>query len=126
MRVGAAAYSSGVLEVAVFENGSGIRYSMGELSGQTVATFNVNPDTYANNQTVCMAFSEARNAWDSELCITELQVKTISLKCICNAFESKRVGLFTDSTRVLGPVIEFPVVEREQVEIYQAFEQIPS
>ena len=126
MRVGAAAYSSGVLEVAVFENGSGIRYSMGELSGQTVATFNVNPDTYANNQTVCMAFSEARNAWDSELCITELQVKTISLKCICNAFESKRVGLFTDSTRVLGPDIEFPVVEREQVEIYQAFEQIPS
>ena len=126
MRVGAAAYSSGVLEVAVFENGSGIRYSMGELSGQTVATFNVNPDTYANNQTVCMAFSEARNAWDSELCITELQVKTISLKCICNAFESKRVGLFTDSTRILGPVIEFPVVEREQVEIYQAFEQIPS
>ena len=112
MRVGTAAYSSGVLEVAVFENGSGIRYSMGELSGQTVATFNVNPDTYANNQTVCMAFSEARNAWDSELCITELQVKTISLKCICNAFESKRVGLFTDSTRVLGPDIEFPVVER--------------
>ena len=27
------AYSSGVLEVAVLENGSGIRYSMGELSG---------------------------------------------------------------------------------------------
>ena len=122
LQVGAAAYSSGVLEVAVFENGSGIRYTMGELSGSTVASFNVDPDTFANNQTVCMAFSEASNSWDSELCITELQVKTISLKCVCNAFESKRVGLFTDSTRVPGPAIEFPEIEREQVVVYQAFE----
>ena len=86
---------------------------MGELSGQTIATFDLFPDTYQSNQTVCMAYSETRRIWDSDLCITELQVATIQQKCTCNAFESKRVGLFTDSTRVLGQPVSFPEIERD-------------
>ena len=126
LQSGSTAYSSGVVEVAVFENGTGMRYSMGELSGQTVATFDVRPDTYANNQTVCMAYSDTRRIWDSELCITELKVQNIQLKCICNAFDSKRVGLFTDKSRILGPAIEFPEIELAEVQYYQGFELIPS
>jgi hypothetical protein len=33
LQSGSLSYSSGVVEVAVFENGTGMRYSMGELSG---------------------------------------------------------------------------------------------
>jgi hypothetical protein len=62
-----------------------------------------------------MAYSDTRRNWDSELCITELQVKNIQLKCICNAFDSKRVGLFTDKSRILGPAIKFPEIELAEV-----------
>ena len=86
---------------------------MGELSGQTIATFDLFPDTFQPNQTVCMAYSETRRIWDSDLCITELQVATIQQRCTCNAFESRKVGLFTDSTRVLGQPVSFPEIERD-------------
>ena len=97
---------------------------MGELSGQTVATFDLLPETYRSNQTVCMAYSETRRTWDSDLCITELQVSSVQQKCTCNAFESRKVGLFTDSMRALGQPVSFPEIEREKPEIYRDFETV--
>ena len=113
LQAGTTAYSRGVLQVTVYENGTGIRYQMGELAGQTVATFDLTPDTYRSNQTVCMAYSETRRIWDSDLCITELHVSAVQQQCTCNAFEARKVGLFTDSARPLGEAITFPELERD-------------
>lgn len=124
LQAGTTPYSRGVLQVTVYENGTGIRFQMGELSSQTVATFDLNPDTYRSNQTLCMAYSETRQIWDSDLCITELLVDTVQQKCTCNAFESRKVGLFTDSTRPLGAAIAFPEIERDYEELYRDFETV--
>ena len=125
LQAGTTAYSRGALQVSVYENGTGIRFPMGELSGQTIATFDLYPDTYRSNQTVCMAYSETRKIWDSDLCITELDVATIQQKCTCNAFDSRKVALFTDSSRALGETIDFPEIERDQYQdMYYDFEKV--
>ena len=60
-----------------------------------------------------MAFSKDTNAWDSNLCNSELEVKSLQMKCTCNAFKSDLSALFTDSSRPLDltPIV-FPEVKQ--------------
>lgn len=106
-------HSKGRLEMAIYEPGTETHYSMGELSGQTVATFDVDPETFKSNQTVCMGFEKEKQMWLSELCISELAVTQIQMKCVCNAFTSEQVGVFLDLQRTQGQAVVFP--ERENV-----------
>lgn len=62
------------LQVALFEIGTGERHSIGQLSGQTIAKFDLDRKTYHSNQTVCMGFDDDDKRWKSELCQTELSV----------------------------------------------------
>ena len=62
------------LQASVYEIGSKTRYSMGELSGQSVATFSIDRSTFASNQTVCMGYNKSDGMWRSDLCLSELKV----------------------------------------------------
>ena len=79
---------------------------------QVNATFNVNPYNYESNQTVCMAYSLIGKKWDSELCVTELVVERLEIKCSCNSISAETIGVFIDTGRALGPRIEFPEPEK--------------
>ena len=46
------------LSVNIYEPGTTTLHTMGELSGQTVATFDLDRSNFYSNQTVCMAFDE--------------------------------------------------------------------
>mmetsp|Transcript_13695 Transcript_13695/g.17312 ORF Transcript_13695/g.17312 Transcript_13695/m.17312 type:complete len:188 (+) Transcript_13695:2880-3443(+) len=50
--------SQGRFSVSLYEAGTSTTHKMGELSGHTIATFQLDRDTYHSNQTVCMAFEE--------------------------------------------------------------------
>ena len=50
---------------------------MGELSGQTLATFDLDRGTYHSNQTVCMGYSKTTKRWQSELCQSEVNVEDV-------------------------------------------------
>jgi len=56
------------LQAMIFELGSKTTYSMGELSGQTVASFAIDRATFSSNQTVCMGYSKLEGLWKTELC----------------------------------------------------------
>ncbi len=100
--------SDGRLSVAVYEIGTQTRHSMGELEGQTVATFDIDRDTFHSNQTVCMGYAEKDERWKDELCQSPLSIDEVQMKCECNAFESNLIGIFTDFTRELGAPVNFP------------------
>ena len=80
----------------------------------TVATFEVNPVTFRNNQTVCMAFSEVEQKWSADLCQSTVQPKTYEMQCSCNAFASSYVGVFTDRMRLMDMSVVFPAIEIAQ------------
>lgn len=46
--------SRGRLQAAIYELGTNTRYQMSQLSGQTIATFDIDRSSYYSNQTVCM------------------------------------------------------------------------
>ena len=96
------------LSVNVYEPGTDTTHTMGELSGQTIATFDLDQATFHSNQTVCMGFAEAEQIWKSDLCKWEINVERVQMKCTCNAFSSELIGIFTDFTRILGARIPFP------------------
>ena len=60
--------SKGRLQASIYEIGDKKNYQMGELSGQTVATFGIDRSTFAPNQTICMGYSKSENRWMSQLC----------------------------------------------------------
>ena len=101
-------YSVARLNVAIYENVEGLNHEIGQLVNQVNATFNVNPYSYESNQTVCMAYSLTGKKWDSELCVTELVVERLQIKCSCNSINAETIGVFVDTKRVLGKRIEFP------------------
>ena len=105
------------LQATVYEIGSKQRYSMGELSGQTIATFGVDRDSFASNQTVCMGFSKTDSKWRSDLCQSELKVEEVTIKCTCNAFDSNQIGVFNDYTRAEGLPVSFPAIEIEEQQL---------
>ena len=65
------------LQASVYEQGSGSRFTMGELSGQTIATFDLDRDSFKNNQTVCMGKSLKNDRWGSASCLSELFVQKV-------------------------------------------------
>ena len=78
--------SDGRLQVSITELGTGQKYTMGQLSGQTVATFELQTEDFHSNQTTCMGWSLQDNKWTADLCQSELLVEQTSMKCTCNAF----------------------------------------
>lgn len=98
------------LQATIYELGSATRYSMGELSGQNIATFAIDRDTYHSDQTICMGYSKSTNKWQGDLCKSELSVEDVTMKCVCNAFDSNLVSVMTDYTRVLGQPVDFPAL----------------
>ena len=81
---------------------------MGELSGQTIATFDVVRDTFHSNQTVCMGYSLTDERWQTDLCLSTLSVEDVTMSCTCNAFDSNLIGVFSDFTRAKGMPVNFP------------------
>ena len=81
---------------------------MGELSGQTIATFDVDRDTFHSNQTVCMGYSATDERWQTDLCLSDLSVEDVTMSCTCNAFDSNMIGVFSDFTRAKGMPVNFP------------------
>ena len=69
--------SKGRLQVTIYEVGANKRYSMGELSGQTNAVFDLDRDTFYSNQTVCMGFSKSNQKWQADLCQSQLIVEDV-------------------------------------------------
>lgn len=65
------------LSVNVFEPGTGVTHTMGELSGQTIASFDLDQSTFHSNQTVCMGYSEQDNRWKSDFCKWEINVEKV-------------------------------------------------
>ena len=105
------------LQATVYDLGSKQRYSMGELSGQTIATFGIDRETFASNQTVCMGYSKSDATWRSDLCMSELKVEEVTMKCTCNAFDSNQIGVFNDFTRAEGAPVTFPAIEIEEQQL---------
>ena len=99
------------LQATVYEPGTGDHYSMGELSGKTIASFDLDRSTFKNNQTMCMGYSKLSKRWHSDLCQSELDVDKVAMKCTCNAFESNLIGIFSDFTRALGEPVTFPRIQ---------------
>lgn len=122
-----AASSLGRLQVTVYEIGLNRRHTMGELSGQTVARFDLDRDKYFSNQTVCMGYSRTSLSWRADLCQSELFVEAVQIKCTCNAFDSNMIGVFTDFTRKVGEKVTFPEpeVDEDNDEVKQ-FAVVPS
>jgi len=81
---------------------------MGELSGQTIATFDVDRDTFHSNQTVCMGYSASDERWQTDLCLSDLSIEDVTMSCTCNAFDSNLIGVFSDFTRAKGESVNFP------------------
>ena len=102
------------LQASIYELGSQKSYQMGELSGQTIATFGIDRSTFASNQTVCMGYSKSESRWSSQLCQSELKVQDVSMKCTCNAFSSSLIGVFNDYTREEGSPVNFPKIEIQE------------
>lgn len=90
---------------------------MGELSGQTVASFAINRATFSSNQTVCMGYSKPEGLWKSELCQSELKVEEVSMKCSCNSFSSDIIGVFNDYAREKGAPVKFPKAQLDDENI---------
>ena len=46
------------------------------------------------------------------------------MKCVCNAFQSEQIGIFTDKSRAIGPQVTFPepIIE----EVSQSFVALPN
>lgn len=63
--------------------------------------FNIDPSTYKNNQTVCMAYSDSVQSWSADSCLTKLDTVTYQLKCACIMTTNQYYGVFTDTTRFL-------------------------
>ena len=105
------------LQATVYTIGSKQRYSMGELSGQTVATFGVDRSTFASNQTVCMGYSKTDGMWRTDLCQSQLKVEEVTMKCTCNAFDSNQIGVFNDYTRDEGLPVAFPAIEIKEQQL---------
>ena len=70
-----------------------------------------------------MGFSKLNKSWRSDLCKSELLVEQVSMKCICNAFESDQIGVFSDFSRTAGAAVVFPAKE---VMEEQSFVVIPT
>jgi hypothetical protein len=87
------------------------RRTLGDITGTFEVRFEIDPNTFRNNQTVCMAQSKASNTWEADLCKSELDVQSVVMKCSCNGYKSNFAGLFTDSLRTLDVAkIPFPVI----------------
>lgn len=117
--------SKGRLQVKIYEIGASKSYSMGELSGQTNAVFDLDRDSYFSNQTVCMGYSKSSQKWYTDLCQSQLIVEDVQMKCTCNAFDSNKIGVFTDLTRVLGKSVTFPAIILPESDVQQ-FTVVPS
>lgn len=65
------------LSVSVYESGTGTTHTMGELSGHTIATFDLDQSTFHSNQTVCMGYVDQEKIWKSDLCQWELNVEQV-------------------------------------------------
>jgi len=104
-------YSQSVMQVTVYQLESEVRHPLQEVLDHTVATFEVNPVTYRNGQTVCMAYSETAQSWDADLCLSTVNAETYSLECSCNSFTGSFVGVFTDTLRLFDTAAVFPTVE---------------
>ena len=100
--------SKGRLQARVYEIATKKNYFMSQLSGQTIATFDIDRSSFYSNQTLCMGQSKTNKSWTGDLCESELSVEDVTLKCTCNAFDSNLIGVFSDFTRTLGEAVVFP------------------
>lgn len=70
-------YSKSVTSVSILEVDSAKKRYVGELTGHVILQFDIVPNTFRYNQTVCMAFSKDNNEWDANLCKSELEVESL-------------------------------------------------
>ena len=59
--------------MVIYEPGKDERHTMGGLDGHTVATFDIDRDSFHSNQTVCMGYPKTSEQgkpqkWTYELC----------------------------------------------------------
>ena len=58
-----------------------------------------------------MGYSKTEARWKSDLCHSEVYVEEVEMACVCNAFDSTQIGVFSDFTRTLGESVTFPEIE---------------
>ena len=53
-----------------------------------------------------MVYKKSVAQWASEPCFTEVDEKALEVNCQCNPIDGEYIGIFTDTTRLIGAPIE--------------------
>jgi len=57
---------------------------VGDLNGRLEVTFSIDPAIFIPGQTVCQTDLAGSEIWNSETCLTEVEVQSEVLRCTCN------------------------------------------
>ena len=64
-------------------------------------------DPFNSNQTVCMSYLEAFEAWTAETCLTSLDDVNHKIMCQCTMIGGNHISVLTDTSRIEGESIQW-------------------